>query len=201
LVKDSAGLTSTATALTIQPTAALLATSSAGNITVIGGTTNVTVSAIGGTSPYTGIGNFAKVSAGTYNYTVTDAAGCTSITSITITQPALARVSTAGNISTKITDSISPNSMSNSNLNQSISLKINSYPNPSTTEFNLLIKDNSIETVDISVLSADGMVVVGIKGFSNKLYKFGNNFLPGIYILKVRRGKDIQTIKLLKSTI
>jgi hypothetical protein len=51
-----------------------------------GGTTTVTVSATGGTMPYTGASTFT-VSAGTYTYTVTDANGCTSSTSITITEP------------------------------------------------------------------------------------------------------------------
>ena len=51
-----------------------------------GGTTSVTVSATGGTAPYTGIGTFT-VSAGTYTYTITDATGCIGTKTITITQP------------------------------------------------------------------------------------------------------------------
>jgi hypothetical protein len=51
-----------------------------------GGTTTITVSATGGTAPYTGTGTFT-VSAGTYNYTVTDAAGGSATTSVTVTQP------------------------------------------------------------------------------------------------------------------
>jgi hypothetical protein len=46
-----------------------------------GGTTTVTVSASGGTGPYTGTGTFT-VSAGTHSYTVTDANGCSSSTRI-----------------------------------------------------------------------------------------------------------------------
>ncbi|MFM8949995.1 MAG: beta strand repeat-containing protein, partial [Bacteroidota bacterium] len=64
----------------------LSASSTAGTIACFGGTTSVTVSATGGTSPYTGTGTFT-VSAGTYNYTVTDNAGATATTSITVTQP------------------------------------------------------------------------------------------------------------------
>jgi uncharacterized membrane protein YedE/YeeE len=44
----------------------------------------VTVSATGGTAPYTGTGTF-NVTAGTYTYTVTDANGCTDTVSITVT--------------------------------------------------------------------------------------------------------------------
>jgi hypothetical protein len=46
----------------------------------------VTVSATGGTAPYTGTGTFSHA-AGTYSYTVTDANSCTSTTTGTITQP------------------------------------------------------------------------------------------------------------------
>src|SRR5260370_11474840 len=51
-----------------------------------GGTTTVTVSASGGTAPYTGTGVFTA-SAGAHSYTVTDNNGCTTVTSITITEP------------------------------------------------------------------------------------------------------------------
>ncbi|MFM8916533.1 MAG: lamin tail domain-containing protein, partial [Bacteroidota bacterium] len=65
----------------------LSASSTAGTIACFGGTTSVTVSATCGTAPYTGTGTF-NVTAGTYNYTVTDNAGATATTSITVTQPA-----------------------------------------------------------------------------------------------------------------
>jgi hypothetical protein len=51
-----------------------------------GGSSTVTVSATGGTAPYTGTGTFS-VPAGTYFYTVTDANGCFATTTVTITQP------------------------------------------------------------------------------------------------------------------
>ncbi len=51
-----------------------------------GGTSTVTVTASGGTEPYSGTGTFT-VSAGTYTYTVTDANNCTATETITITEP------------------------------------------------------------------------------------------------------------------
>jgi hypothetical protein len=64
----------------------LVATSTAGTISCYGGTTTVTVSATGGTAPYTGTGTFVR-GCGTYTFTVTDAKGCTANTTITVTQP------------------------------------------------------------------------------------------------------------------
>ena len=76
----------TAAALVVNQPTALAASSSAGTILCNSGTTTVVVSATGGTAPYTGTGTFA-VSAGAYSYTVTDANGCTSTTSGSVSQP------------------------------------------------------------------------------------------------------------------
>jgi hypothetical protein len=76
-----------------------------GNASVIapilcaGGTATVSVSATGGTAPYAGIGSFSQ-SAGTQTYTITDANGCSSITTSTITEP------TALSITTTSTDEL-----------------------------------------------------------------------------------------------
>jgi hypothetical protein len=55
-------------------------------IEVNGGISTVTISANGGTSPYSGTGIFTQ-SAGTIIYTVSDANGCTSDVSVTLTEP------------------------------------------------------------------------------------------------------------------
>lgn len=51
-----------------------------------GGSADITVSATGGTAPYSGTGTFS-VSAGTHSYTVTDANGCSTSTTITVSEP------------------------------------------------------------------------------------------------------------------
>ncbi len=76
----------TATPVVISQPTLLVAASSATPILCNGGNSTVTVSATGGTAPYTGTGTFTRTS-GAYSYTVTDANGCTSTTSGTITQP------------------------------------------------------------------------------------------------------------------
>ena len=72
----------------------LTASSTSGSISCNGSTTAVLVSASGGTAPYTGTGSFT-VSAGIYNYTVTDAAGIKAATSVTVTQPTVLNASVA----------------------------------------------------------------------------------------------------------
>jgi gliding motility-associated-like protein len=55
-------------------------------ITTSGGTSTVTITATGGSTPYTGAGTFI-VTAGTYSYTVTDVNGCSDVVTLTITEP------------------------------------------------------------------------------------------------------------------
>ncbi|MBS4063226.1 MAG: SprB repeat-containing protein, partial [Chitinophagaceae bacterium] len=86
-VTDANGCTAS-TSVTITEPAVLVASSSAGTIACNGGTTTVVVSATGGTAPYTGTGSFT-VSAGSYSFTVTDANGCTSTTTGTVSEPAV----------------------------------------------------------------------------------------------------------------
>ena len=96
-VTDANGCTAPASVTVNEPTT-LTASATAGSILCNGGSTTVTVSAAGGTAPYSGTGNFT-VTAGTYNYTVTDANGCTAPASVTVNEPTtLTASATAGSI-------------------------------------------------------------------------------------------------------
>ena len=86
-VTDANGCTGTSAVTTLTEPAQLLVSVSAPPILCNGGTSTVTVSATGGTSPYTGTGTF-NMSAGSYTFTVTDANGCTATSaSVTLTDP------------------------------------------------------------------------------------------------------------------
>ncbi|MCX6296820.1 MAG: T9SS type A sorting domain-containing protein [Bacteroidetes bacterium] len=60
--------------------------SGATSILCNGGASTITISAIGGTGLYTGTGTFSQL-AGTTNYIVTDANGCSANTDVTVTEP------------------------------------------------------------------------------------------------------------------
>ncbi|MCX6258399.1 MAG: hypothetical protein NTW49_10960, partial [Bacteroidia bacterium] len=76
------------TSITITEPSVLSASASSTSILCHGGTSTVTVTAAGGTTPYQGTGNFNRT-AGTYSFTVTDANGCMATKSITITEPSV----------------------------------------------------------------------------------------------------------------
>src|SRR4029078_11204289 len=91
IVTDANGCTASAP-VTINQPLALSASASAGTILCNGGSTTVTVSASGGTSPYSGTGTFTRT-AGSYTLIVTDANGCTASASVNLTQPVLLQCS------------------------------------------------------------------------------------------------------------
>jgi hypothetical protein len=96
-VTDANGCEASVT-ITVTEPAAVVASATATAILCNGGTADVTVAATGGTAPYTGTGTFSGVSPGTYTYTVTDANGCSSDITITVTEPAplVASISSTG---------------------------------------------------------------------------------------------------------
>jgi hypothetical protein len=101
-VRDVNGcVRSTSATITTPIFDSLKVTANAGTITCFGGTAPVTVSAIGGNSPYSGTGTFF-MSAGTRIFTVIDATGAISNVSVTLTQPTdiVALVNVAGDILT-----------------------------------------------------------------------------------------------------
>jgi hypothetical protein len=93
-VTDANSCTATTTGTITEPGSALSATSSNTAILCNGGLSTVTVSATGGTTPYSGTGMFS-VPAGSYSYTVTDHNGCTSTTTGSITQPTVLSASSS----------------------------------------------------------------------------------------------------------
>jgi gliding motility-associated-like protein len=87
VVTDSNGCTSTQVITVTQPTELVPQVVLTSPILCFGGTAQVTVTASGGTGAYTGTGTFTVTAGGPYNYTVTDANGCTKQVSIIVTQP------------------------------------------------------------------------------------------------------------------
>ena len=164
-----------------------------------GGTTTITVSASGGTAPYTGTGTFVNAKVGNYIFTVVDAHGCSVVTNYTVKAGTTARI---GTTATTTADSASvTGQLRNAGLLSGTGqLIISAYPNPTNTDFGLVVQGGSAEMVNITVLSVDGKVVYKTQGTSNRKYTFGNSFMGGMYIIQVIQGNTMQTIKAIKIT-
>jgi len=180
-VTDAAANASTAFVKTVQPSSPLLAAVTAGTITATNPTTTVTVSATGGTAPYSGTGTFNNVGAGTHSYTVTDANGCTVSKSITLAQ-------TGARSSAIKTPAITG----------ADELHIDVYPNPSPAGFELALHGGTNENIMITVASADGRVVHTISSKPLQHYRFGENFATGLYMVKLVQGNVAKTVRLVK---
>jgi len=105
-ITDANGCTGTTTASVSQPGALSSSVSAASNVSCFGGNNgSATVTGVSGTSPYhytwnTGGANATKglLTQGSYTATVTDANGCTTIQSVSITQPATSVTASTGSI-------------------------------------------------------------------------------------------------------
>jgi hypothetical protein len=98
IAKNCLNQNSNTLAVVISQPAALDAAAVSGSIACFGGSTTVSVSASGGSAPYSGTGSYT-VTAGTYSYSVTDANGCSDMVTLTVTEPALLTASSlSGNI-------------------------------------------------------------------------------------------------------
>ncbi|HSF45739.1 MAG TPA: T9SS type A sorting domain-containing protein, partial [Chitinophagaceae bacterium] len=73
--------------LTISEPSQLVLNITSGRIKKIGGQTNVSLQATGGTAPYTYTGTTTGLTAGTYQFSVTDANGCSATASVELKEP------------------------------------------------------------------------------------------------------------------
>ncbi|MCR6639270.1 MAG: hypothetical protein NVV82_09860 [Sporocytophaga sp.] len=92
-VTDANGCSSTVSVVIGEP--AILSASETHTDALCNGASSgtATITATGGTAPYTGIGTFTGLAAGTHSFTVTDANGCSSTVSVVIGEPAILSVS------------------------------------------------------------------------------------------------------------
>ena len=77
-------------------------------------------------------------------------------------------------------------------------LKVQAYPNPTSTEFILQLEGFGNDKVNIIVTDIMGRVVFHIEGSGKQQYRFGDKFIAGIYLVQVVQGGQKQSIKLIK---
>src|SRR6185369_15263672 len=82
------GCTATCSVTITEPTQLVATCSLVSNVSCFGGNDgSASVSASGGTPPYSGTGLQSGLTAGSYEYLVVDAHGCSSTCAVTITEP------------------------------------------------------------------------------------------------------------------
>lgn len=178
-VVDNTGCTSSIMLIVTEPTAITLSTNSTDEIIGLDGTATVTAS--GGTAPYTYLwtpsgqtgANATGLSSGTYNLDVTDANGCTETTQVQVG--------------------------SQVGLNEDgISSKISLYPNPATEQLyisSLMENDPS----DIKIYSIDGQLVSKLDFTSGNLICLSiDQWSRGVYHVHVKSATGAYTMPFVK---
>lgn len=73
------------------------------------------------------------------------------------------------------------------------------WPNPSNNYFTLRpVNNGSSEVVLLKVYNVNGQQIYTAKGSSNKDYRFGERFTPGMYMVEIIQGNNRTTFKLVK---
>ncbi len=139
-------------------------------------------------SAYDTVSTFTGLAAGTYNVSVKDKYLCTFSTSVAIAQsPKVCPASIA-----------SPANIGGSIANPG-ELKISVYPNPSASQFRLVINNgNPYQPIFIKVVDMYGKPVYRQYSAAAGTYTFGNGFATGVYLVQVQQGYRVKTLKIVK---
>ena len=199
VVKDFKGCTGSTNVIinlntivvTATPTAASTCTSNNGKIQLFrtGGYGPYTYSLDGNT--YQSSNVFLNVAAGTYTGYVKDAKTCIGFLSGIVVGPTGC-----------VPGFTAVNHTNNVKINASVAsaeLKVQAYPNPSNTDFTLLLQGYDSKTkVSITVTDLLGRKVYQTEGTGKLQYRLGAGFMPGVYNVQVIQGTDKKSLKLVK---
>jgi trimeric autotransporter adhesin len=181
---DANGCVASTNAVTISEPTALSSSATATNASSAAATDGaVNISVSGGTSPYTytwsngaNTQNLAAVGVGTYSVTITDANGCTSNQSATVSSPTAL-------------------DLNNANIN------ISMFPNPAENSSVLTVSLLTSSDVNIQISNVVGQVVTTINDANviNGQYTINTSeFAAGVYMVRVSAGKESATYRLTK---
>jgi hypothetical protein len=128
----------------------------------------------------------------TIKITSKDAAGNSSVQTVTVTVPLTAPV-------TKTGSSTNRSGLAPTGENEiSAGLMAEVMPNPSAGAFNVLIKSSINEKVEIRVYDITGRQVQMMRSAPTGVVRFGDKLVQGTYIVEVRQGKDKVVLKAVK---
>ncbi len=152
----------------------------------------------GGTGPYTysidgnnyqSSSTFTGLMPGEYDGFVKDSKACLGALLTIVVGPDCPRLIASVNRSTN---------SEVSKVSVNTTFNIQAYPNPSNTEFKLILPGNNNDKVMITVTDIFGKKVYVTEGPGQRNYTFGKNLVAGIYFLKVIQGNKTQSLQVVK---
>jgi len=77
-------------------------------------------------------------------------------------------------------------------------MNVEIFPNPSTSAFSLFVKTSSKGIFKARVLDVLGREINSFTGESDNAIKFGNELKAGVYMIEVREGDKVKTVRVVK---
>ncbi len=77
-------------------------------------------------------------------------------------------------------------------------MEVKVFPNPTTSDFKLRISTSSLELIKVRVMDMEGRVLKQFNANDSELINTGADLKAGAYIMEVKQGNEVKTIKLLK---
>ena len=143
------------------------------------------------TSPATGVWTLKtkKFNAGltTVKYTLTDFSGNSVTCSYNVQLNTTNTCPIANQASSIVLEEINPSSM-----------ELLIFPNPTGDVFNVTVKAPKQESINIRVLDVNGKTAFIAKGMPRQTFHFGEQLKIGTYLVEVRQGKVVKTLKAVK---
>ncbi|MGX7666118.1 HYR domain-containing protein [Flavobacterium pedocola] len=79
-----------------------------------------------------------------------------------------------------------------------LAFDVKAYPNPSNSQFTMIIENGSLEKVSVTVYDVSGRMVKQIKDYDDTVLYFGEDLPRGIYLTVVEQGTNRKTMRLIK---
>jgi hypothetical protein len=77
-------------------------------------------------------------------------------------------------------------------------MQVNVYPNPTTNAFQLFVKSPTASKITMRVLDVQGRLIKTISFNSDETIAFGNDLKSGVYMVEVREGNVVKTVRVVK---
>jgi hypothetical protein len=155
----------------------------------------ITINGSGGLKPYvfsidsinySSNNVFTNLSAGNYTAWIKDANTCASFISTSIKN--------SSTNCTSVSNATSVDAL-NSKANE---IKVSISPNPSSTDFVATLNNKSNSDIKIFVTDMYGRIVYNYAGLPNESYRFGNNFIAGVYTVTLVQNNILGKYKIVK---
>jgi hypothetical protein len=78
------------------------------------------------------------------------------------------------------------------------SMVVKVYPNPTTNQFAVQVNTAATEEAVVRLLDVQGRFIKSVKVAANQTISLGSELKAGAYLLEVRQGKEVKTIRVIK---